>query len=260
MNAWPDPRARLAMLFAMYLVRALAGVWAFLPLAEAALPPLDVLLQPGGLYLLEALRIGRQAWLEAAPRLVLAVAFASFLGLWPTAAWLYAHCLSAKPRLAHFLATSFRFFGSLAFLGVIALVAYLALGLLTLLVLLALPAWFAAPVALPLAFAVAACALFAFALFGIAHDLARAHLVRHDARALPSLVAGLCALGVRPIVAWGWRVGCGVALMALSGWLSVALGTETTAGLVAVVLVQNLALFGLVALRASFLRAVLRFV
>lgn len=244
----------------MFLVRGVAGLWAARPLADAGLPSLDLLLQPGGLYLFESLRIGRHAWLDAASRLVLAMGFASFLGLWPTAAWLHAHCLSAKPRFAHFLATSFRLFGSLALLGAIALVAYLGLSLLSLLALLSIPAWFDGPVALPIALLLTACAALAFALFGIVHDLARAHLVLYDARVWPSLRAGVRAFGLRPVLAWAWRFLCGIGLIALTGWLSVALGTETTAALVAVVLVQNVALFALVALRASFLRAVLRFV
>lgn len=257
-SPWPGPRARFALLFAMYLVRALPGAWAVWPIAEAGLPPLDVLFEPGGLQLLEALRVGRSAWAEVLPRAVLAMLVSSFFGLWPIAAWLHALCLRAKPTLSRFLSTSLRLFGSLALLGVMVLVGQLALGLGTFIALAALPGLLDERSALLALLLVGGIALLAFVFVGVTHDLARAHLVSHDARAWPSLRKGFAAMGAAPLFAWAWRSLTGLLLVGSTAWLTAELGSASTLASMSALLCQQLALFGLVALRASFLAFALR--
>lgn len=250
---WTGRRERFALLFAMYLVRALLGAWAVWPIAEANLPSLDLLFRPGGLYLLEALRIGRSEWVEVVPRLLLAMLATGFFGLWPTAAWLYAHCLRTKPKVLQFLTTSFRLFGSLAFLGVMVLVLKLALGLLVVFTLPSLAGLMDLRSAVFAALGILSGALVSLVLLGIVHDLARAHLVRHDASAWASLRAGFRAMGFAPLIAWAWRTFLGLLFIGLAAWLSSLLGDANTLTSVAGLFFQQLALFGIVALRASFL-------
>lgn len=261
-EASPRARKRPGMVLVAYLARAILGAFLAFPIAARAASwtsgrkeGAGIFFEPGGLYLLEALRLGRDALADEFQRLAFATLLAGYFGLLPLAALLFALSRKGPLRLGDLARASIRHLGTFSLLLALALGAYAFVASLALAAVSSLGQALSSPWP---ALAVLVVALLAMAAMGIVHDLARAQVVLHEALALPALRAALASFGWRALTAWAARCPASLALLASAAFLVGQLGIASPRALVATFLVHQLALFGLVSLRASFLAAALR--
>lgn len=264
-------RARPGVVLGVYGAHLLIASVIAVPFAAvvsqrtAAEPTGDLLLfEPGGLFLLELLRLSEKAF-GALLQSGLWVAFvAGYLGLLPLAALLYA--LSRRGRLSvpELAAASVRPLGALSLLLGMALVAYavvltLAVTVSSLLGLRLHDALGDRGGDIAQASIVLAGLLFAAAL-GVVHDLARASAVVRGERALDAVRAGFATFGPRALFAWGWRILASATLVGVGMLFAGRVGVATPRATFVVLCAHQLVALGLVALRASWLAAALRLV
>lgn len=253
-------RYRKGAIFVTYLLRiGLASLLAW-PLAEhlaragGGMADDLALFEPGGLYLLEALRLAAPALQAEFRRTALVILLAAYLGLIPLAGLMWALSQEGRLRWRALLQSSLRPLGSFSLLLGLAIFAYGLLFGLTLLGTLALRAWHS-PHALFAQLASLGLMLLAMAFVGIVHDLSRARVVLFGSNALPSLRAALRDFGMRPVFDWGIRFLASVVVFLAAARLVGALGSERV---ILVGVVHQLALLGFVAARASWLAAAMR--
>lgn len=99
------------------------------------------------------------------------------------------------------------------------------------------------------------------AIIGVAHDLARAAVVRFQASARRSMALALRTFAsskLRTLWAWGWRAAAGVVPVALGAFASERLGGLGGRSLFALLCVHQLVVLTRVSLRASWLSRALR--
>lgn len=254
----------LALLLAAPLVAALSGTGiANHPRGDA------VLFEPGGLYLIEALRLGAGAALSA-----LQVSFVSFvvlgmLGLFPLAALLSALRSDGKLRVASWLGEAIAHVPSFVLIGGVTWLGRAALALFFVLVYSLLEGPVGAAfnernADLVLISGALVCAI-AFAALGIAADLARAARVRFGLRALGAFRTGLGTFGQRPfaaVVGWLIPASWSVALIALAAILVGLLAVDQPESwrVLGAFVVHQLTAIGLIALRALWLHRSLELV
>lgn len=253
------------MILALYLIRLLlawllaAPVIGHVAEIAGARPSSDLaLFEPGGLFLLEAIRLGRPALAAELPRTMWILLAAAYLGLVPLAALMASLTQRGRLRLRELAAASLRPLGAFSLLLGLALSAHAVLGGLTLFVASALFTRLEEQNAALAQAAVLVTALLVAMAIGVAHDLARAHAVLREARVTEAVRAGIAALGARPLLSWALRFVAGAALVAIAAWLSGLLGVKSPIAIAGVALVHQTTALGLVALRASWLAAALR--
>lgn len=229
----------------------------------AAEPSSDLsLFEPGGLFLLEILRLSEKSF-GALLQSGLWVAFlAGYLGLLPLAALLHALSRRGRLSLPELAAASVRPLGALSLLLGFALAAYalvlvLAVTVSSLLGLQLHDALGDRGGDIAQASILLSGALFVAAL-GVIHDLARASAVVHDLRALDAVRSGFAAFGPRTFFAWGWRLLASAALVGAGMVFAGRIGVATPRATFVVLCAHQLVAFGLVALRASWLAAAVR--
>ncbi|HEX9294758.1 MAG TPA: hypothetical protein VF881_02955 [Polyangiaceae bacterium] len=266
------PARRLGVVVVVYLVHlglALGFAW---PVANLLGDPTLshprgdlVLFEPGGLYLVEVLRLGRASLTSAARGMTFAALATLYVGLLPLGALLHALASAKRLTAAELVAAGARSFGPLSLLLGLSLVAT------ALACVVPLGAGGLLEVKLKTALGdrgsdMAQAALWAVALalaavIGVIHDLARAAAV---SRALPGLAAariGAEAFADHPIrglTGWGVRGFTGVGLVVLLAWAATHVGVETSLRFAAVTALHQLAAFALVYLRADWLAEAIR--
>jgi hypothetical protein len=191
---------------------------------------------------------------------------ASYLGLLPLGALLWALNRRGPVRFAELARGAARLFGPLSLLLGISVAAIAFSGFFLALFAVALPS--PAPGATSRSpelarFAVAAVGVTLLAFMGLIHDLARAAAVRLGLGGLAALSEGARVLRRRvptAVLGWGWRMAAGAALVTAGAMLSGAISLERWTGWGAVLLMHQVIAFALVALRASWLACALRLV
>lgn len=258
-------RHRPGWVLALYATRLLVGVVLAWPLGARAAelasghPAGDlVFFQPGGLYLLEALRVSRAAIPHEIARAAAIVVLASYLGLFPLAAALSALADRGRSKLRTRLSSSLQVMGTLSLLLGLALASYAVLTSAALAALSLAVASLGTGAGLPSAAIVLGASLFLASCVGVVHDLARADAVVRGSRALAALGAAWEAFGARPWLDWSVRGALSLALVAASAWAVGAIGVEARAALFAVALIHQLTLLAVVGLRFSWLAAAIR--
>lgn len=264
--------ARPGPLLAYFASRALVGATLGLPLSVAVAgvvgpqPAGDaVLWAPGGLLLLETVRLlepafAGLAWTAAAVGLV-----ASFALLVPLAALIASMGRSSldrrgPPAGAHrLLAVAAARFGTLALImGMVLLLQAVALSLWTVFATILLEALTLQPSSRAVAkLLLVGAGLGVPWLLGMVQDIARTLAVQHRLGALDALAGAVAALrGTvgRASLACAWRGALALAALAGSAGLTLAIGCRTTAQLAGAIAVQLAALLLAVALRASWFR------
>lgn len=260
-------RERPGMILFAYLARlSIASIVAF-PIAAhvasftGARATNDLaLFEPGGLFLLEALRLGPPLASAEIQRALLALLLSAYLGLLPLAALLWSLSRRGRLNLVDLARASLRPLGTLSLLLGLAVLSYLLLASLAFSAVAILPANLGEPLRTIARAGIVLLALGNAAVLGVVHDLARAHAVRSESSALDSLRRGFASFGARPLIAWGWRFLAKVAIVGIAAWAAFHLGVASTKEIVAVAFVHQLAILGLVSLRASWLARALRFV
>lgn len=253
------------MVLVLYATRLLLALLLALPIAGRAgalssgHPDGDlVFFEPGGLYLLEALRLGRFTLPSELARIAALSVLAAYLGLLPLAASLHALAHPGKLRLWPLLQRSLPAMGTLSLLLGLALASHALLATLALaIVSLSGAALDTREGLLTLGGILAATLLLATGI-GVLHDLARAEAVARDARAFDAIRAALRTFGARPWLAWAGRTALGLGLVALSASVVGSIGVERNLALVAVAIVHQLTVLALVALRFSWLAFAMR--
>jgi hypothetical protein len=228
-----------------------------------------VLLEPGGLMLVEMLRLGADSLIAALTSSLLAYLVLGIVGLVPLAALMLALAHDGKLRVPAWLGAAIAHFPSFLLIGA---VLWLGRALLAL----ACAALYAALEKslhgaiderrgdLLLAGGATIAAVLFFAL-GVAADLARAARVRYGTHALGSLRAGLSTLARRPLAAAvGWLIPASwsLAVLGLAALVvgRLALDEPGTGRVLSAFVVHQLAAFVLVALKALWLRRALELV
>lgn len=268
--ARPAAFRRPGLVILLWAYRALAGLLVSLPAAEAIggitsqFPRAQgELFDPGGVMLLETLRLGRRAIPAVFVGGSGVAVMAALLGLLPLAALVAG--LGREGRLgAAFLAgRAGAHAGTLAILfGIgalaevlVAVVASLLLGKLAGALHLAPPGDdLAALGALLLALAVAA-------VIGVIRDLAYVAAVHGDERfygAATTAVRCFLRAPVRAVGAWAFRALLGLAALALAAWLAPSIRATSSAALAAAFALHQLGLFAAAYARASWLAAAIR--
>jgi hypothetical protein len=254
----------VALVLAAPVVAALSGTGiADHPRSDA------VLFEAGGLYLMEALRLGAGALLSTLQVSLLSFAVLGMLGLFPLAALLSALLYDGKLRVASWLGAaiahvpSFVLIGGLTWLGRAALALFFVL-VYSLLEGPVSSAFNERNADLVLISGALVCTI-AFAALGVAADLARAARVRFGLRALGAFRAGLGAFGQRPLAAAvGWLIPASwsVALVALAAILVGLLAVDQPGSwrVLGAFVVHQLTAIGLIALRALWLHRSLELV
>jgi hypothetical protein len=239
-SRFPAAHKRLAYVAVLYMYRALSGFALAFPFAVAVEQPLSgyprgalEVLDPGGILLLEVLRVERSALkpLPGSLALVLAV-----VGLLPMAALLVSLGHTGRLSARRVVERAARRIGTLALLGLGFLVLQALVATLGLVLGYKLIAYLAlAPdreLVVALGLVAIGCVL--AALVGMVRDIAWAAAVHNDAAAYSS---GACAVrslrGGRVVFAWAWRMVLGMGALVLTAALApsstrasaVALGT-----------------------------------
>jgi hypothetical protein len=254
----------------------MAALFVALPFAQAISAPLAafpagerLLFEPGGAHLIEVVRL-HAIQIAASLRTSgwLLVGF-GFVQLAPLGTLLGALSRTERPTVAELLADGVRHLPAFALLSGLTVLAQAVLlvgaGIPAVLLRSALQ-FRLGPVGADLTSASAVLAvLLAVGLTGVVQDLARAALVATRQGFVGALTTALrtFALGAVQIgSSWLWRWGVGVGLVVGAAALSSALGPDKAGAgrLLATVLCQQMAIAGVVYLRASWLRAALTYV
>jgi hypothetical protein len=225
-----------------------------------------ILFEPGGLLLVEALRLGGPALLGALGASGFSLLLLHAAALVPLAALLVALATPGKLNTPLWLGRAAAHFPAFLLLAGVTWLARALLLVASLFLLAPIGGWLDSAVNERNAdLALLAGVLVVFILLillGIAQDLGRAAVVRHGSRALGSLVTGLAALRRRPLAAlagWLTPASWSVALIAgaaiVTGWLAV--DQPGSWRVLAVLVVHQAALLGLLLLRALWLRTAL---
>jgi hypothetical protein len=265
-------RRRPGAIAIVYLLRAAFGLALAWPLSELFArrtmthPREDaILFDPGGLYLVEAFRLGHAAIGDALRGLSAASLLVFAFGLLPLGALLHALGRGGAIHAADLAAAAVRLFARFSVLLCMATLA-MSFAVLGSVSLAAATRFKIAPglsdqgadvlVALPWVFGAGL-----FAAIGVIHDLARAQVAQRDLGVLDAVRAALHAAARRPAAAffgWAWRALAGAILVAAAAVATSAVGIDRTGALGVVTLVHQAAVVGVVSLRASWLACALR--
>ncbi len=229
-------------------------------------PRLDrVLFEPGGLYLLEALRLVRGPLTSAGEGLCFGVLAGLYLGLVPLGALLYALSRDEILSFAKLMGAAGRYFAPLSLLLGLFLVATAFTCSVPLTVASLLETKFRNALGdrgADIAYATFVALSFALAaLFGVAHDLARAALVGRGLNALDAARAGVEGIRAHPAEAiggWALRGVSMVLLVTIAARATTHIGVESSANFASVALVHQSVAFLLVYLRADWLALAVR--
>jgi hypothetical protein len=264
-------RRRPGLVLLVYAYRTVAAILLALPLSVAArgaigpYPRGDAgLFDPGGVALLEALRLLEPTLAPLGLGAALGAVVVAFAGLLPLAMLLDAVGLEGRlparlllERAASRMGTLSLLFGAATVAQAFAGAAFIWIGQKSL----ARVAWSAAPhkhVSIALLWAAG---LLLVGVLGVVHDLARAYAVRRDLRFYDATSCALRAVrrtGLRALWAYVWRASIGVAGIAAALSVSSYVGLTTGGRLVAVALVDQAALLLAATMRASWLAAAVR--
>ena len=265
-----QPRARrrvgtIALVYGIHVGIALAIAWPLAGLFTAGAQRLALgdaaLFEPGSLYLLEAVRQNAQPVLRAAPGTLWLVCTSSYLGLLPLGALVHAINRRGRVGLAELASAGGRYLGRYSLLWGLALLAIVFCSAFVGLTMAVIPHHTALGLVAMTALGTVASVLIAG--LGIAHDLARAAVVRcrmSVARALETAGRTFVRCPLRAALGWLWRAAAGAAIVAGSAFLSSRLSRQTTASLLVTVVIHQVVIVSLIALRASWLACALRLV
>jgi hypothetical protein len=227
----------------------------------------ELLFEPGGLWLADLVRSSARGAAAFAPAALLLALLAAYGGLVVLAAAMHAIGGAGRDDRAALARLGFRALPAFTFLFGAALLAS-AVGACGVLVLDALVSadlhrrlGEQAGDVVHVGF-LAAAAL-AVALVGVIHDVARAAAVAEDLRGPAALRRALGVVATRRVAvvaAWAARAVCMALVVAIAWRAAMVLGVATPARAWAVAIVDQVALFLLAALRASWLGAALRHV
>jgi len=266
--AMPLARRRPGLVALVYACRALAGLLIALPTAAALGSTTSgwprgaaALFEPGGLMLVESLRLARRAMVPVGASSAAIVALALVTGVLPLGALLAGLGREGRLSVAFLAERAWAYAGTLALIfGLGALTQAAAGSLLVVLGGKLIGALKLAPPADDLAFVALLGAASALVLvLGALRDLVSVAAVRGERRFYDAVSGALrCARKTygRALGAWAWRASLGLAGTALAAWLAPA-GAATAAVVVAVVLHQA-AIVGVTFARASWLAAAMR--
>lgn len=255
-----------------YVLRAAFGLVLAWPACELfaraamAHPREDsILFDPGGLYLVEAFRLGRGALAGAVRGMSLTAAMIFAFGLLPLGALLYALGRGGAIRAADLAAAAVRFFGRFAVLLVVATLGMAFAAALSFALGGAIRSTFAPGLSDPAGDALVAGAWLVgsvlVAVIGVVHDLARAAVTQRDLAVMDAVLLATRAAAARPAAAffgWAWRAATGSVLVALAAFAAASVGNDRFAALGGTIFVHQAAVLGIVALRASWLACAIR--
>ena len=264
----PHAHRRPGLVALLYGYRALAGLLIALPAAMALGGPTSAwprrqaeLFDPGGVMLVESLRLGRRAILPVEGSAGAVAAVALLAGIFPLAMLLVGISREGKLTGAFLAGRAWAHAGTLALIsGLGALFQALACGLVVVLGAKIVGAFHLAPPAEDLATAaVVAVAVVVGLLAGVLRDLASVAAVRGDHGLYVASARALrCARrrGGRALLAWTWRSALGLAGILLAAWLAPAPGSALA--IAAGVMLHQGAILGATFARASWLAAAMR--
>jgi hypothetical protein len=226
-----------------------------------------LLFEPGGLYLVEALRLTRSDLTNAAEGMSFGVLLALYLGLLPLGALIRSLGTEQKLTPPALMAHGVRFFGPMSLLlGLSLVIMALACGM---------PIVIGSLLDTKIRASLGdrggdlaqagfyLVALGVLAVLGVVHDLARTAAVTRELRALEAARAGARTLRAWPAEAfggWALRGLLALLLVTVAARTTTLIGIETNAKLVAVAIVHQAAIFALVFLRADWLALATRLV
>jgi hypothetical protein len=258
---------RLGLVGVVYLAHvtfALAVAW---PLAKLVADPVakhprgdQVLFDPGALYLVETLRLGRFALASAAEGLSFGVLVGLYLGLLPLAALLFAFGRDQKLPAPALLGAAGRYFAPFSLLLGLSLIVAALAALVPLMVGALLENELRAALGergsdiAEAAFRVAA--LVVAGIVGVVQDLARAALVTRETNVLGAVRSAIETFRAWPAEAfggWALRGLAALLLVTIAARLTTYIGVETGTAFIAVALVHQAVAFTLVFLRADWL-------
>ncbi len=268
--ARPRARERVGTILAIYAVHlaiAVAVVGPMVGVLSSETRRLGrgdaVLFDPGGLFLLEAVRRHAETWLGMLPVCAWIVVLTSYFGLLPLGALVHALNRRGRVTVAELTGAAGRYFARYSVLWCLALLAMGAVAGITSLALLAMPVQRGTGSVMVVAGVLVLLGLATVGALGIVHDLARAAAVRFDLGAERSLRVGMQAMAEQPLriaFAWGWRAAMASAWIAAAAFVCGRASLSTRLDVLAVFVVHQFVAAVLVALRASWLARALRFV
>ncbi len=269
-SAAPAAHRRPGLVAFTYAYRAIAAFLIALPAAVALGGPVaawprgqGVLFDPGGVMLVEALRLSRRALDPSAMEAAAVALLALLAGVFPLAVLLVGLARDGRLPAGFLAARAVSHAGTLALLSLVAVpaqaiagafVAFLG-GKLIGAFDLTTPAHDVATAALALVVLAVVCAA------GVARDLALVAAVRGEHR---FYVAASRALhlarhsGGRAFLAWAWRASLGLAGIVLAAWLAPSLAGASAWAVLAGFLLHQAAIAGATFARASWLAAAMR--
>jgi hypothetical protein len=265
---------RLDVAFAVYLLHAAVALTIAWPLSRILADPVmayprgdRLLFDPGGLYLVEALRLTRSDLTYAAEGMSFGALLALYLGLLPLGALIRSLGAEQKLTPPALMAHGVRFFGPMSLLlGLSLVIMALACGV-PIVIGSLLDTKIRASLGdrggdlVEAAFYLVA--LGVLAVIGVVHDLARTAAVTRELPALQAARAGARTLRAWPAEAfggWALRGLLALLLVTAAARTTTLIGIETNAKLVAVALVHQAAALALVFLRADWLALATRLV
>ncbi|MFT3771217.1 MAG: hypothetical protein QM820_37860 [Minicystis sp.] len=268
--AAPAAHRRPGLVALLYAYRALAGLVLALPVA-AAVGALSgdyprgqaVLFDPGGLMLLESIRLLRRTLPAVGYALGPGVVIATAFGLFPLALLIAGLGQSGRLSAAFLTARAWAHAGTLALMfGLGALAQVLAVVVVSLVGFKIVAATRVAPPGEDLAsLAVVAVALLAAAVLGVVRDLAYVAAVHGGHRFYTATSRALRCLiqaPARTLFAWSSRAILGLAILAFAAWAAPAARNASTAAVFLAVIFHQFALAAGAFLRASWLASGIR--